>query len=132
MEKVDTLDYRVYLRKKSTKFEAMLSKYKECNFNIPEEEKLINELETVFNYYKKKKSKIEKEIEDVKKLYSFRFRKTKEMIQIYKIFELQTDILYNLIEYHKNPNLNSKQKKDLLLLKELIKKNINLKKKKKI
>ena len=65
----------------------------------------------------------------MKKLYSFRFRKTKEMIQIYKIFELQTDILYNLIEYHKNPNLNSKQKKDLLLLKELIKKIINLKKK---
>ena len=43
MEKVDTLDYRVYLRKKSTKFEAMLSNYRDCNFNIPEEEKLINE-----------------------------------------------------------------------------------------
>ena len=61
----------------------------------------------------------------MKKLYSFRFRKIKEMIQIYKIFELQTVILYNLIEYHKNPNLSSKQQKDLLLLKEKI---INLKK----
>ena len=35
----------------------MLSKYKNCNFNISEEEKLINELETVFNYYKKKNLK---------------------------------------------------------------------------
>ena len=107
----------------------MLSEYKDCKFNIAEEQELINELEKVFNFYKEKKSKIEKEIKDEKKLFLFRFRKSKEMIQIYKIFELQTDILFNLIEYHKNPSPNSKQQKYFLKIKERGKNIIKFKKK---
>ena len=53
----------------------------------------------------------------------------KEIIQIYKIFEIQTEILFNLIEYHKNPNSNSLQENDLLVIKERINKIINFKKK---
>ena len=53
----------------------------------------------------------------------------KEIIQIYKIFEIQTEILFNLIEYHKNPNPNSLQEIDLLVIKERINKIINFKKK---
>lgn len=54
------------IKNKHTNFEEMLSKYKKCNFNIKEEEELINDLETVFKYYKKKKSKIEKYFGDEK------------------------------------------------------------------
>ena len=53
----------------------------------------------------------------------------KEIIQIYKIFEIQTEILFNLIEYHKNSNPSSKQDEDLLVIKEKIYKIINFKKK---
>jgi hypothetical protein len=51
------------------------------------------------------------------------------MIQIYKIFEIETEILFNLIEYHKNSNPSSKQDEDLLVIKEKIYKIINFKKK---
>ena len=47
----------------------MLSEYKDCKFNIAEEQELINELEKVFNFYKEKKSKIEKEIKDEKNYF---------------------------------------------------------------
>ena len=53
------------------------------------------------------------------------------MIQIYKIFEIETEILNNLIEYHNNPNPSKKQQQDLLKIKERIKSIINFKKKKK-
>ena len=66
-----------------------------------------------------------------KKLFKFRFRNGKQMIQIYKIFEIETEILNNLIEYHNNPNPSKKQQQDLLKIKERIKSIINFKKKKK-
>ena len=74
----------------------MLSKYKECKFNKSNEEDLINEFKIVFDYYQEKKSKIDKEIEG-KKLFLFRFKKAKELIQIYKIFELLTDAIFKII-----------------------------------
>ena len=51
------------------------------------------------------------------------------MIQIYKIFEIETEILNNLIEYHNNPNPSKKQQQDLLKIKERIKSIIKFKKK---
>ncbi len=131
MEPLTSTPLTVYIRKKKkyTNFEEILSEYKDYKFNIAEEEKLINDLETVFKYYKEKKTKIEKEIEDDKKLYLFRFQKAKEMIQIYKIFEIQTEILFNLIEYHKNSNPSCKQDENLLVIKEKINTILNFKKK---
>lgn len=67
----------------------------------------------------------------MKKLFKFRFRNGRQMIQIYKIFEIETEILNNLIEYHNNPNPSKKQQQDLLKIKERIKSIINFKKKKK-
>ena len=73
-------------KKNYTNFEEMISKYKEYKFNKSNEEDLINEFKIVFDYYQEKKSKKDKEIEG-KKLFLFRFKKAKELIQIYKIFD---------------------------------------------
>ena len=90
--KTDETNQTSLRKKKYTNFEEILSEYKNCNFKITEEEELINEFKKVFDFYKEKKAKIEKELEGERKLFLFRFKKAKELIQIYKIFELQTDI----------------------------------------
>ena len=127
--KISEINQASLRKKKYTNFEEILSEYKKCKFNIVGEEELINEFEKVFSFYKEKKSKIEKELEGGKKLFLYRFKKAQELIQIYKIFELQTDVLFNLIEYHKNPNQSNKQQQNFLKLKERGQKIINFKKK---
>ena len=126
--KTDETNQTSLRKKKYTNFEEILSEYKNCNFKITEEEELINEFKKVFDFYKEKKAKIEKELEGERKLFLFRFKKAKELIQIYKIFELQTDVLFNLIDYHKNPNPSTSQQQFYLKMKERGQKIIKFKK----
>ena len=106
----------------------MLTAYKDSKFNKIDEEELINEFKIVFDYYKEKKVNIEKEMQNGK-LFLFRFKKAKELIQIYKIFELLTAAIATIIEYNKNPNPSSKQQQEYNIIKERGKKIINFKKK---
>ena len=88
-------------KKKYTNFEEMFYAYKDCKFNKPNEEELIINLKEVYYFYKEKKIKIEEGIKNAK-LFLFRFKKAKELIQIYKIFELITDIIDSIIQYNKS------------------------------
>ena len=106
----------------------MLTAYKDSKFNKIDEEELINEFKIVFDYYKEKKVNIEKEMQNGK-LFLFRFKKAKELIQIYKIFELLTAAIATIIEYNKNPNPSSKQQQEYNIIKKRGKKIINFKKK---
>ena len=115
-------------KKKYINFEEMLTAYKDSKFNKIDEEELIKEFKIVFDYYKEKKGNIEKEMHNGK-LFLFRFKKAKELIQIYKIFELLTDAIAAIIEYNKNPNPSSKQQQEYNIIKERGKKIINFKKK---
>ena len=115
-------------KKNYTNFEEMLSKYKECKFNKSNEEDLINEFKIVFDFYQEKKSKIDKEIEG-KKLFLFRFKKAKELIQIYKIFELLTDAISKIIEYKKISYPSDKELQEYNKIKVRGKKIINFKNK---
>jgi hypothetical protein len=53
----------------------------------------------VYNYYKQKLISLQKEIENTNKLYVYRFKKTKEINQIYKILEIEADIIYYFKEF---------------------------------
>ena len=103
------MDTKFSRKKKYTNFEEMLYAYKDCKFNKPDEEELIIDLKEVYYFFKEKKIKIEEEY-DYSKLFLFRFKKAKELIQIYKIFELIIDIIDSIIQYNKlskNFNLNN-------------------------
>ena len=97
---INTIPKKMDTTKKYTNFEEMLYTYKNCKFNNRDEEKIINDLKEVYYFYKGKKYKKEEENEN-SKLFLYRFRKAKEMIQIYKIFELITDIIDSIIQYNK-------------------------------
>ena len=120
------IDIKFSRKKKYTNFEEMLDAYKECKFNKPNEEKLIIDLQEVYYFYKEKKIKIEEGIKNAK-LFLFRFKKAKELIQIYKIFELITDIIDSIIQYNKlSKNFNLSNKFQVIMR---AKKIINFKKK---
>ena len=99
-------------RKKHTNFIELLNIYNNNNNSNKEQElqTIINELEIVFNFYNNKKNKLIKDLENQNKLFLYRFRKNKEIIQIYKIFEIVTDILFYIIEYIKIENPDNFQK----------------------
>ena len=120
---------KIVLRKKRyTNFEEMLYSYKNKKFYNPNEENLLMEFKEVYYFYREKKMKIEKEMEG-KKLFMFRFKKAKELIQIYKIFELLTDAVSKIIEYNEvKSNINMGNKHYLKVI-ERGKKIINFKKK---
>ena len=115
-------------KKKHTNFEEMLIAYEDSQFNNIGEEMLIDEFKLVFKFYQEKKRNIEKEMQNGK-LFLFRFKKAKELIQIYKIFELLTNSIFIIIEYNKNPNPSRKQRLEYNKIKKRGKKIINFKKK---
>ena len=87
-------------RKIHTNFEEMLNKYNETNILKSKElEDIILELKEVYDYFKQKLITLKNEIENRNKLYVYRFEKTRKIIQIYKVFESETDIIYYFIEY---------------------------------
>ena len=87
-------------RKTHTNFEEMLNKYNETNIVKSKElEDIILELKEVYDYFKQKLITLKNEIENRNKLYVYRFEKTRKIIQIYKIFESETDIIYYFTEY---------------------------------
>ena len=88
-------------------------------------EDTILSLEEVYIFYKEKLKKLEKDLEDQNKLYVYRFKKVKEKMEIYKIFEMITDIIFYFTEYIKirEPNYNQKDMylKKISKAKEIIK-----------
>ena len=107
----------------------MLYRYKNKIFNNPNEENLIMEFKEVYYFYREKKMKIEKEMEG-KKLFMFRFKKAKDLIQIYKIFEILTDVISEIIIYNEfQANFNGLSNKKYLQEIERGKKIIIFKKK---
>jgi len=116
--------------KKRINVEEVLKDYKNnYTYKTKEEEEIIKNLEYTYYYYKEKQKKIEKELEDPKKLFSFRLKKNKEMIQIYKIFEIEKEILLNIKEYNDNKSPNDKEKNQYLKKLENAQKIINFQKK---
>jgi hypothetical protein len=119
--------------KKKQNVEEMLKDYKNNNtYKTKEEEEIIKNLENTYYYYKEKQKKIEKELEDPKKLYSFRWKKNKEMLQIYKIFEMEKKVLQNIKIYNDNKSPNDKEKKEYLQKLESAKKIIEFQQKEEI
>lgn len=99
-------------RKKHTNFEELLDIYNHLDSEKENElPTIIDKLENVFIFYNNKKIKLIKDLENQNKLFTYRFKKNKEIMQIYKIFEIQTDILFYIIEYIKIKNPNNYQKK---------------------
>ena len=98
-------------RKKHTNFEELLDIYNHLNSKKENElQTIIDKLENIFIFYNNKKIKLIKDLENQNKLFTYRFKKNKEIMQIYKIFEIQTDILFYIIEYIKIENPNNYQK----------------------
>ena len=87
-------------KKKNTNFEELLENYNEIDIPKSQEiEDIVFELKDVYNYYKQKLFSLQKEIENTNKLYVYRFKKIKEIIQIYKILEIEADIIYYFKEF---------------------------------
>jgi hypothetical protein len=53
---------------------------------------------------------LEKDLEVQNKLYLYRFNKVKEIIKIFKLFEIITDIIFYFIEYIKIKEPDNYQK----------------------
>ena len=98
--------YKSYkdLYKRHTNFPEVFKKFKNLTIYIPyNNESIILQLEEVYKFFFELKEKTERELEEQNnKLRLFVFRKAKIMIQIFKIFEIMTDIVSFIIEYHKN------------------------------
>ena len=76
--------------------------YKKCDDNKSKElDDIFLCLEDVHIFYKEKLKNLEKDLEDQNKLYKYRFKKVKEIIKIFKIFEM----MFYFIEYIKLKNL---------------------------
>lgn len=101
-------------KKSHTNFKEMLSIYRKTESDRKMEEKeLVNELDNAYNYFLKVKKQMENDLEKRKDLlFLYRMKKATEIIQIYKLFEFQTDILKFLIEFNKDKNPNAKLKSE--------------------
>ena len=98
-------------RKNHTNFEEMLKNFENIEYNKPKElEDIILCLEDVHNFYQEKLKKLDKDLEDINKLYVYRFKKVKEKIEIFKLFEIITDIMFYFIEYIKIKEPDNYQK----------------------
>ena len=82
----------------------------------------------MYNYYKQKLFSLQKEIENTNKLYVYRFKKIKEIIQIYKILEIEADIIYYFKEFIQIQLPDEDQKEMFNKKCELTKKIIKLRK----
>ena len=100
-----------FKRRNHTNFEELLKIFKEnyLNNNIIELNDIIFSLEDVYFFYKEKKELLDKDLENVNKLYVYRFKKIKEKMEIFKLFETITDILFYFIEYVKIENPDNSQ-----------------------
>lgn len=116
-------------KKKNTNFEELLENYNEIDIPKSQEiEDIVFELKDVYNYYKQKLFSLQKEIENTNKLYVYRFKKIKEIIQIYKILEIEADIIYYFKEFIQIQLPDEDQKEMFNKKCELTKKIIKLRK----
>ncbi len=116
-------------KKKNTNFEELLENYNEIDLPKSQEiEDIVFELKDVYNYYKQKLFSLQKEIENTNKLYVYRFKKIKEIIQIYKILEIEADIIYYFKEFIQIQLPDEDQKEMFNKKCELTKKIIKLRK----
>ena len=129
---IDSYEYRINNSKKHTNFQELLIEYKKNNlFSDQERNKVITELEKVYDFLSERKKILDDEIKDQNhKLFFYIFKKVKDIIQIYKIFEIMTKIILYFIEYDKILSPNEYQKEVYILKMRNAKEIIKFKKKK--
>jgi len=89
-------------RKNHTNFEEMIRNYENIDYFKPKElEDIIIQLKEVHIFYQEKLKQLEKDLENPNKLYVYRFKKVKAKMEIFKLFEIITDIMFYFIEYIK-------------------------------
>ena len=98
-------------RKNHTNFEEMIKIYEKCDYIKPKElEDSVNNLKDVYCFYHEKLKQLEKDLEEPNKLYVYRFKKIKAKMEIFKLFEIITDIMFYFIEYIKIESPDNYQK----------------------
>ena len=98
-------------RKNHTNFEEMIRNYENIDYFKPKElEDIIIQLKEVHIFYQEKLKQLEKDLENPNKLYVYRFKKVKAKMEIFKLFEIITDIMFYFIEYIKIESPDDYQK----------------------
>ena len=79
-------------------------------FKTKELEDIVIKLKEVYIFYQEKLKQLDKDLEDPNKLYVYRFKKVKSKMEIFKLFEIITDIMFYFIEYIKIKSPDEYQK----------------------